>query len=194
MGHLNFAMRIIPHGRSFISRLLVIAGSVPDLHDLVVLDDGSLSDLRFWSFLLVAWNGISFFYNVRFESSDSLHFFTDAAPSVGFGGIFDDEWFADVWPSELMEAAPQSTALFELYPIVIACSLWGRKWSRKRIIVFCDNAPAVEIIKGRSKCALINSLMRRLTWFSVLHNFILRATFIPGHVNVVADALSYFKF
>lgn len=195
LGHLNFAMRIIPHGRSFVSRLLDLANSVPNLHDPVIVDAGSLSDLRFWSLLLGAWNGVSFFYNVQFESSDSLHFFTDAAPSVGFGGIFNNEWFADVWPMKIQAAEAKSTALFELYPIVIASSLWGDQWSRKRIRVFCDNAAIVEIInKGRSRCTMINSLMRRLTWFSVLNNFILRATFIPGHLNTVADALSRFKF
>ncbi|XP_046888607.1 uncharacterized protein LOC124475816 [Hypomesus transpacificus] len=35
LGHLNFAMRIIPHGRSFVSRLLSVAKSVPALHDIV---------------------------------------------------------------------------------------------------------------------------------------------------------------
>ena len=62
-------------------------------------------------------------------------------------------------------------------------------------MVFCDNAATVQIInKGRSKIPIINSLMRRLTWTCVLNNFILWATFIPGHENCVADALSRFKF
>ncbi|XP_014832849.1 PREDICTED: uncharacterized protein LOC106910693 [Poecilia mexicana] len=37
LGHLNFAMRIIPQGRSFISRLLDLANSVPHLLDQVSL-------------------------------------------------------------------------------------------------------------------------------------------------------------
>ena len=51
LGHLNFAMRIILHGRSFVSRLLAVAKSVPALHDVVCLDDGCRSDLRFWAVL-----------------------------------------------------------------------------------------------------------------------------------------------
>ena len=35
LGHLNFAMRVIPQGRSFISRLLDMASSVSSLHELV---------------------------------------------------------------------------------------------------------------------------------------------------------------
>lgn len=87
LGHLNFAMRIIPQGRSFIARLLDLSKSVKDLKDIVTLDEGSRSDLRFWSLLLENWNGISFFHYDNLESSAALKLYTDAAPSVGFGGF-----------------------------------------------------------------------------------------------------------
>ena len=64
LGHLNFAMRVIPQGRSFISRLLDTASSVSQLQDLVSLDDGCRSDLRFWAPLLEHWNGVSFFFTM----------------------------------------------------------------------------------------------------------------------------------
>lgn len=86
LGHLNFAMRIIPQGRSFIARLLDLSKSVKDLKDIVTLDAGCRSDLNFWSLLLDNWNGISFFYNDDLESSIALKLYTDAAPSIGFGG------------------------------------------------------------------------------------------------------------
>lgn len=38
LGHLNFAMRVIPQGRSFISCLLEAASAVKNLHDRVLLD------------------------------------------------------------------------------------------------------------------------------------------------------------
>jgi hypothetical protein len=41
-------------------------------------------------------------------------------------------------------------AFYELYPIVMACVLWGYNWSRKRILFNCDNLATVEIVrKGR---------------------------------------------
>ncbi len=112
LGHLNFAMRIIPHGRSFVSWLLTLANSVKNLIDAVVLGDGCRSDLCFWSLLCDEWNGISFFYNDFVESSDALRFFTDAAPSVGVGGLYNDEWFADVWPMKLSSFTVPSPLLF----------------------------------------------------------------------------------
>ncbi|XP_063055926.1 uncharacterized protein LOC134449746 [Engraulis encrasicolus] len=197
LGHLNFAMRIIPQGRSFISRLLTLAHSVPNLSDTIPLDEGARSDLGFWCQLLRSWNGVSFFYNDVHESSDSLALFTDAAPSVGFGGYFQGQWFADTWPVEFRTPASGSAsiALFEIYPIVVASMLWGKDWSRKRIVLHCDNEAVVNIInKGRSSCTSIMSLVRRLTWQSVLLNFIITAEHIPGSHNVVADALSRFRF
>ena len=197
LGHLNFAMRVIPQGRSFISRLLDLSKSVAGLSDSVVLDEGCRSDLGFWASLLEGWNGISMFLNDQVESSAELKFYTDAAPSLGYGGIFGDQWFAGGWPVELSALPPsvQSTALMEIYPIAVACVLWGHLWSRKRIVVFCDNEAAVHIInKGRSNVPLINSFVRRITWSSVRGSFMVRAAHIPGLDNTVADSLSRFNF
>ncbi len=55
LGHLNFAMRIIPQGMSFIARLLDLSKSVKDLNDIVTLDEGCRSDLRFFRWF---WGGI----------------------------------------------------------------------------------------------------------------------------------------
>ena len=197
LGHLNFAMRIIPHGRSFVSRLLSVAKSVPALHDVVHLDEGCRSDLRFCAVLCEHWNGLSFFYNDEEETSSALAFYTDAALSIGFGVFFANEWFSESWPVELefLVRNCNSIALYELYPIVVACLLWGKHWCRKRIVVFCDNEGTVNIInKGRSSVALINKLVRRLTWTCITGNFVLRAAYIPGLLNNVADALSRFQF
>lgn len=194
LGHLNFAMRVIPQGRSFISRLLFTASSVPGLHDQVFLDDGCRSDLRFWTRLLENWNGVSFFYDDVVRCSDSLLFFTDAAPSVGFGGYFQGQWFASVWPPHF-PAMTESSALYEIYPVAVACHVWGHLWKRKRISVLCDNQAVVHIInKGRSSAAEIMPFMRSITWSSVIHNFIMSARHVPGHLNTLADCLSRFKF
>ena len=171
-------MRIIPQGRAFISRLLDLCTTVENLQDTLVLDVGCRSDLSFWALLCTKWNGISFFYNDEVETSAALEFYTDAAPSVGFGGYHGREWFCAAWPEEILSLPPEhhSSALHEIYPIVISCVLWGHLWCRKKITVFCDNEAAVCIInKGRSSVPFINRLVRCLTWTSVLGNFVLRS-------------------
>ena len=198
LGHLNFATRIIPQGRSFISHLLSLASSVPALTNQVNISPECRMELRLWHSLLHHWNGISFFYNDFHSSPEDLQLFTDAAPSVGYGGYYGGRWFAEEWPEELKKNqcdSDHSSALFELYPIVVAASLWGAEWSSRSILVHSDNQTTVNIInKGRSSSLPIMSLLRRLTWITVTNNFILRAAHIPGHLNLIADALSRFLF
>ncbi|XP_047187859.1 uncharacterized protein LOC124850010 [Scophthalmus maximus] len=74
LGHLNFAMRIIPQGRSFISRLLDLSKTADKLHDTFSLDEGYRFDLRFWSLLCHNWNRISFFYNEKEERQSPSNF------------------------------------------------------------------------------------------------------------------------
>ncbi|XP_034446701.1 uncharacterized protein LOC117764756 [Hippoglossus hippoglossus] len=194
LGHLNFAMRVIPQGRSFISRLLDTATSIPNLHDEISLDEGCQSDLRFWSHLLDHWNGVTFFYEDLVHSSDSLQFFTDAAPSVGFGGFFQGQWFTSHCPPSFPRHN-LSSALFEIYPIAVACHIWGQHWERKRISALCDNQTVVNVInKGRSSCKIIMPFMRSITWSAIKHNFIITARHVPGHYNTLADSLSRFNF
>nr|XP_040033418.1 uncharacterized protein LOC120819784 [Gasterosteus aculeatus aculeatus] len=194
LGHLNVAMRVIPQGRSFISRLLDLASSVSRLHELVTLDHGCRSDLRFWSRLLDHWNGVTFFYNEIVESADSLQLFTDAAPSVGFGGFYQGQWFASHWPTAFCRFET-SIALYEIYPVAVACFIWGRHWTRKRISIMCDNQAVVDIVnKGRSSARDIMPFMRGITWSAVTNNFIITARHVPGRHNKLADSLSRFDF
>ena len=65
----------------------------------------------------------------------------------------------------------------------------------ENLFFFCDNEATVNIInKGRSSVPFINRFVRRLTWLSVLGNFIIRAAHIPGVDNTIADSLSRFEF
>ncbi len=125
LGHLNFAMRIIPQGRPFISHLLSLASSVHSLEDLISITQACRDELRLWLTFLNQWNGLSFFYNNLVSSPTDIQLFTDAAPSIGFGGFFQGRWFAAPWPPQLQDIS-QSSALFELYPLVVAAFLWGK--------------------------------------------------------------------
>lgn len=94
----------------------------------------------------------------------------------------------------MLQGEAKSMAFYELYPIVMACVLWGQFWPRKRILFHCDNLATVEIInKGRSKIKSIMKLMRKLTWQAAGSNFTIHAQHIPGIFNSKADALSRFQ-
>ncbi|RXN04501.1 poly [Labeo rohita] len=194
LGHLNFAMRIIPQGRPFISHLLSLASLVHALEDLISLSHACRNELRLWIMFLKQWNGLSLFYNNLVSSPIDIQLFTDAAPSTGFGGFYQGRWFASPWPPQL-QGSPQSSAFFELYPLVVAAYLWGNEWTSKSILVHCDNEAAVQCInKGRSHSPALTPLIRRLIWISACDQFILVAKHVPGSENQIADSLSRFLF
>nr|DAA01994.1 TPA_exp: polyprotein [Danio rerio] len=197
LGHLNFAMRIIPQGRPFVTHLLQLAASVPGLDDSLSLSDQCRHELSLWISFLKCWNGCSFFYSDLIESPIDIQLYTDAAPSIGFGGYYQGRWFASSWPHQMIEIPPhhQSSALFELYPLVAASILWGDEWSASSILVHCDNEAVVQCInKRRSHSPALMPLLRRLIWTSAKKQFIITAKHVPGFHNQIADSLSRFLF
>ncbi|XP_041963284.1 uncharacterized protein LOC121720877 [Alosa sapidissima] len=197
LGHLNFAMRIIPQGRPFISHLLNCASATPSLEDVVSLDAQCLADLKLWRMCLDEWNGLCMFYDDCQSSPEDLQLYTDAAPSIGFGGFFKGRWFGSPWPLEFRELITEnkSSAVFELYPVVIAALLWGKEWTSKSVLIHSDNEAVVHVINNSSsKSPALSPLIRRLIWIAASYQFIIRAVHVPGCHNEIADSLSRLNF
>ena len=195
IGHLGFAARVIPAGRTFMSRLFTAAYTVEALHHRVYISAECRKDLLMWHQLLRHWNGVSLFLETKATSANSLDLYTDASGTLGFGGYFKGKWFYGTWPPEVQKSTSAdddfSIAFKELYPIVVAAMLWGSSWRRKRIVFHTDNQATCHILnKGRSKCPIIMKLMRRLVITASLTNFAFSAEYIPGHLNTIADSLS----
>ncbi|KAL0160929.1 hypothetical protein M9458_044654, partial [Cirrhinus mrigala] len=81
LGHLNFAMRIIPQGRPFISHLLSLASSAHALEDPISITDSCRNELSLWISFLKQWNSLSFFYSNLVSSPIDIQLYIDAAPS-----------------------------------------------------------------------------------------------------------------
>ena len=193
IGSLSFATKVITPGRSFLSKLISKAYSVSELHHLVRTSKSLRDDCDIWIQFLVGWNGKSIFLAKEPLAYDET-FFTDAAGSLGFGGYLVGPggiaaWFSQPWNgSQLIQwhISPK-----ELYPILVAASLWGSYWSGKRVRVACDNASVVIAInKGYSKHKVLGEMLRALTFYSMRHNFFLQAQHIPGRLNIESDLLS----
>ena len=85
-----------------------------------------------------------------------------------------------------------SIAYQELFPIVLAASVWDHIWSQKRIMFYCDNEATVTAInKGTSRSPLMAKLLRKLTLCSILGALVIRASNVPVKINHISDALSH---
>ncbi len=91
-------------------------------------------------------------------------------------------WSASTWPPKLLNLKSSvSSALFELYPIIVAATLCWKEWASKSIHFHCDNSAAVHCInKGRSSSTEIMPFLRRLIWTSACNQFIIKAVYMPG--------------
>ncbi|CAC5392253.1 unnamed protein product [Mytilus coruscus] len=75
--------------------------------------------------------------------------------------------------------------------IVLSAMRWGHLWTNKRVVVSTDNMTTkCTINKGSSRNKTLMTQLRELFWLSATHNFDIRAKFISGRNNVIADAAS----
>jgi hypothetical protein len=193
LGHLNFACRVVYHGRTFISGLIKASTGVKELHHTVFISQSCKEDLYMWDRLLGQWNGVSMFLVEGQVTNIDLAIFTDSSSTIGFGGYNreKEEAFLDTWRNHPVPVTPDAMTYRELYPIVISSAVWGKQWERKHIKFMCDNEGTVAILKkGRSRCENVNKLMRQLAIVATVCNFTFTAQWLSTKVNEQADALS----
>ena len=140
IGTLNFACKVIPPGRAFLQRIINLTRGVPKPHHHIRLTNGFRVDVKMWKIFLKDWNGTSLFLNPCWENSAELSLYTDASGTLGFGGIFQNQWFQGKWlPHQILDTKYINVDWQELYAIVVACYIWASILAQKRILFYCDN-------------------------------------------------------
>ena len=145
IGRLAFTSKVVPAGLFFLRRLIDIAHSVqnPNHHN-----QAARADLAWWEEFLPTWNGKSMFLESNWSTPEVTHLYTDAAGSIWFGAYCDGRWVNGPWPVEF-----QSFSIMwkELFPIFLACLVWGHQWKKKRICFHCDNKAVVDIVLQKTQ-------------------------------------------
>ena len=188
IGKLNFACRIIPAGRIFLRRLIDLSTSARLPHHHVTMNREARRDITWWLQFLPTWNGRAIIPEPHWTKSPDLELFTDASGSLGFGIFYMGHWISEPWPPQLQDRSIQWK---ELYPIAIACLIWGQQWSGKKLLFHCDNQAVVDIwASGTSRDPLIMHLVRSIFFSAATHHYTVLVTHIAGTNNSVADSLS----
>ena len=181
---LNHACKVIKAGRSLLRRLIDLSKVVKYL---VRLNRQARSDLEWWHLFASSWNGVSMMFNANMLQCE-LSMVSDASGNWGCGVFSGDKWFQLKWPAEMQNC---HITVKEMVPIVLAARMWGKQWSRKNIMAYCDNEAVVAIInKGNSWEVECIHLMRCLAFFRAKFHFTLYTQHISGSLNDLADALS----
>ena len=192
IGALHHCSYIIPAGRAFLRRLINLSRGISKPLHHIRLNKAARLDLAMWDTFLQRFNGRTLFLDTEWIHPSTLHLYTDAAQSLGYGAVFQEKWFYGQWPDIWKQ---YEITFLELFPIVLALNLWGQQLSCKRIVLHTDNQALCFIInKFSSKDDNIMVLLRNLASVCLDYNVLIKAEHIPGVLNTLADSLSRFKF
>src|SRR5882672_2676869 len=84
IGYLQFCTQVVPHGRTFIRRLINFSMKFPSEFAMRHVPAYARADTRWWQSYAQAWNGVQ----ILDQPKPALHIFTDASGSKGLGGRF----------------------------------------------------------------------------------------------------------
>ena len=79
----------------------------------------------------------------------------------------------------------------ELFPVVVAISVWGTLLANKRILFHIDNQAVIQINnKKSSKSPQVMALVRKFVLDTLHFNIIFRAEYVNTKINAVAYSIS----
>jgi len=185
LGIMNHACSVIPAGKAFVRQMIALKSTVELPHHHIRLNKDFLSDLTWWSVFASHWNGTGL---ISGSHDKEVSLASDASGSWGCGAWCGTEWFQLQWKGESQNL---QIAVKELIPILIASFLWGRKWGKHNVLVYCDNEAVVHVLNKRySKDPYMAHMIRTLFFVEAHFQFQLTAAHIPGSHNTLADFLS----
>lgn len=191
IGYLNFCCCVVLPGRSFIRRLIDATRGVTRPSHHIRIDAGMRADLVIWKEFVGNYNGVTFFREEQWISSNQLALYTDSS-KLGFGAICGTKWTFGEWPALWKH---YHITILEFYPILAAVYIWGHEWQNRSILFYSDNIAVVSILNNQtSKEPNVMALLRLLVLKCLSLNIDFRSKHVPGKQNSISDSLSRFQF
>ena len=115
---------------------------------------------------------------------------TDACVE-GAGAVFDNDCVYCNWEVDWPICADLHIRNNKTLAIMLACLKWAPRWRNECVII---KTAMGMIIKGISKNDIVIQAVIIMHWLSSVYNFHnMITTYIPGHTDVIADAVSRLK-
>ena len=186
-GKLNWACTVVRGGRVYLRRVLNLITPLSKPHHKVKLDSDFRADIYWWINFIDIFNCKPCIFSI--PSMDSP-VFVDACPAAS-GIFFNGDWQYTAFNIDWPEIAELHINYKEVLSVILAARRWGTLWANTCVTVFTDNTTAKSIInKGTCRHPLVMTYLRELFWIAATHNFSIKAAYIPGPSNILADSIS----
>ena len=83
------------------------------------------------------------------QSCLAWEFFTDASGAMGCGAHWMQLKWSQLKGSSSGKFGDLPITQKEVFPVVLACAVWGREWNKRQVVVHCDNEAAVVVLNSR---------------------------------------------
>ena len=190
LGKLTHIAQVVYSGRVYLSSVYAALKGTLSLegHKRRELGYEAREDLHVWRHFLMSPPN-KHFKMVRPTDPPLFTIDTDAAASHGFGCLFENKWFAGIWPAENWKGSP--IAFLELYPIFLALHLWEDLFEESLVRIRTDNIALVTVLnKLYSKDKYLRQLLKPIAQLCLTKNIQILACHIPGTLNIGPDLLS----
>lgn len=97
IGHLSFAAKVVPPGRTFLRRMIDLSTTQQRLDATITLTHSFRKDLHWWHRFFDSWNDRSFLLSPKWLANTTVQLFTDSSGSIGYGAYFRARWFQGKW-------------------------------------------------------------------------------------------------
>lgn len=184
LGKLFYISQCVRPARLFVSRMLDTLRAAPH-QGVINLSLEFKQDLLWFLRFLPDYNGIHLIdvptANETVELDSCL---------TGCGGVHNGQFYHTTFPSFILNEHRPICHL-EMLNIVVAVKLWAPKWKNNTVTLFCDNAPAINVLSsGRGRDSFLLQCAREIWLLSAKFDFVIKATHMPGSDMTTADALS----
>ena len=185
-GKLNWACRVVYGGRTFLHRILNCMNAMLSNRAKYYLTPEFCKDVFWWHNFLQVFNGKRLLLN----KLPIVNTKTDAC-QLAVGAYFRGDWVYSFLPADAPPLAPLHINYKEAFAICLAARCRAPQWANHRVIIECDNQPAVAMInKGSTKNPVVMAWLWDLFWLSAVYNFRIQAVYVPGKYNILADSIS----
>ena len=113
------------------------------------------------------------------------------ACNTGCGFTFNNDWGYIQWAIDCPELTTLHINYKETLAAIFAAIRWAPDLASQRVCFHVDNQTARAILnKGTCRNKTVMMYIRQLFWLSAIYNFKIQAIYLPGKLNVWADAVS----